>query len=177
MTVALKLKYFGSLEVKLDSMLKNRHHFANKGLYSQSCGFSSSHVWMWELDYKKGCVPKNWCFRIVVLEKILESPLDSKEIKPGNPKGNQSWIFTGRTDAEAISPIIWPSDAKNELIGKDPDATKDWRQEEKGVAEDEMIRQHHWLNRYEFEQTPGESGGWRSLAWCSPWGCKELDAA
>ena len=111
---------------------KQRHYFTNNGLSSQSYGFSSSHVWMWELDYKEVWVPKNWCFQSVVLEKTLESPLDCKEIQPVHPKGNQSWIFTGRTDAEAETLILWPSDTKNWLIWKDPDAGKDWRQEEKG---------------------------------------------
>ena len=112
---------------------KQRHHFANKGLYSQSYGFSSSHVWMWELDHKEGWTPKDWWFQTVVLEKTLESPLDSKEIKPVNPKGYQPWIFVGRTDAEAEAPVFWPPDAKNQLIGKDPEAEKDWGQEEKGM--------------------------------------------
>ena len=110
------------------------HHFADKSLYSQSY----SHVWMWELDHKEGWVLKNWCFQIVVLEKTLESLLDCKKIKPVNPKGNQPWIFIGRTDAEA--PILWPPDVKSSLIGKDPDAGKDWRQKEKRVAEEEMVR-------------------------------------
>ena len=104
---------------------KQRHHFANKVPYSQSCDFSSSHVQMWELDHKEGGVPKNWCFQIVVLDKSLESPLDWKEIKPVNPKGNQPWIFIGRTDANA--PILWPPNANSWFIGKDPDARKDWR--------------------------------------------------
>ena len=108
---------------------KQRHQSTNKGLYSQSYGFSSSHVEMWELDHEEAWVPKNWCFRIVVLEKTLESPLDTKEIKPFNPKRNQSRLFIERTDAEADMPILWPSDGKNQLIGKDPDAGKDWRQE------------------------------------------------
>ena len=154
---------------------KQRHHFANRGPYSQSCGFSSGHVWIWELDHKEGWVPKNWCFRIVVLEKTLESPLDSKEIKPVNPKGNYPWIFIGRTDAEAEAPILWSSDAKSRLIGKDPDGGKDWRQEEKGTTEDEMVGWHHRLNGYEFEQTPGDGGGQGSLSCFSPWGCKESD--
>ena len=151
-----------------------RHHFANKGLYSQSYGFSSSHVWMWELDQKEGWAPKSWCFQTVVLEVTLESPLDHKEIKPVNPKGNQSWIFIGRTDAEAEAeaPKIWPPDVKNWLSGKDPDAGKAWRQE-KGTTEDEMVGWHYWLNGHEFEPTLGEGQG--SLACCSPWGCKELD--
>ena len=106
---------------------KQRHYFANKGLSSQSYGFSSSHVWMWELDYKESWAPKNWCFWTVVLEKTLESPLDCKEIQPVRPKGNHSWIFVGRTDAE--TPILWPPDVKSWLIGKDPDAGTDWRQE------------------------------------------------
>ena len=101
---------------------KQRHHFAKKGLYSQSYGFSSSHVWMWELDHEEDWVLKNWCFWTVVLEKILESPLDCKDIKPVNPKGHQPWIFIGRTDAEAAAPIFWPPDVKSQLIGKDPDA-------------------------------------------------------
>ena len=111
---------------------KQRHHFANKDPYSQSYGFSSSHVWVWELDYKKSWVLKNWCFWNVLLEKTLESLLDCKEVQPVNPKGNQSWIFIGRTDAEAEVPILWPPDTISQLTGKDPDAGKDWRQEEKG---------------------------------------------
>ena len=122
---------------------------------------------MWELDYKESWVPKNWCFWIVVLEKTLESPLDSKEVKPVNPKGNQSWIFIGRTDAEAEAPILWPLDVKSRLIGKDPDAGKDWNQEEKGTTEDEVVGWLHWLNRHEFAQTSGDSEGQRSLACCS----------
>ena len=107
---------------------------------------------MWELDYKESWAPKNWCFWTVVLEKALESPLDCKEIKAVNPKGNWSWIFIGRTDAEAETPILWPPDAKNWLIGKGPDAGKDWWQKEKGMTEDEMVRWHHQLNGHEFEQ-------------------------
>ena len=117
----------------LDSIIKSRHI---KGLSSQSYGFSSSHVWMWELDYKETWVQKNWCFWTVMLEKILENPLDCKEINPIHAKGNQSWIFTGRTDAEAEAPVLWPPDAKNWLLRKDPDAGKDWRQEEKGMTKD-----------------------------------------
>ena len=119
---------------------------------------------MSELDYKEGWVPKNWCFQIVVLEKTLESPLDCKEIKPVNPKRNQSWIVIGRTDAEGSAPILWLPDVKNWLIGKDLDAGKDWRQEEKGMAEDEMVGWHHWLNGHEFEQALGGSEGQGSLA-------------
>ena len=160
----------------LDNILKKQQHcFANKGPSSQSCGFSSSHVWLWELDYKESWGPKNWCFWTVVLEETLESPLECKEIKPVNPKRNQSWIFIGRTDAEAESPVLWPLDVKNWLIGKDPDAGKDWRQEEKGMTEDEMVGWHHRPNGHEFEQAPkvgDEQGG---LACCSPWGRKESD--
>ena len=149
--------------------IKNqKHHFADKGPSSQSCDFSSSHVCVWKLDHKEGWVLKNWCFWTVVLEKTLESPLDSK-IKPVIPKGNQSWIFTGRTDAEAEAPVLWPSDMKSWLIGKDHDAGKDWGQEEKGVAEAEMVGWHHWLNGHEFEHTQGDSEGPRSLACCSSW--------
>ena len=148
---------------------KQRHYFADKGPYSQSYGFSSSHVQMWELDNKESWAPKNWCFQTVVLEKILESPLNSEEIKPVNPKGNRPWILIGRTDAEAEVPIHWPLDAKSQLIGKDPDAGKDWGQEEKGATEYEMVGWHHWLNGHEFEQTPGDSEGQRSPACCSPW--------
>ena len=115
----------------------------------------------------------NWCFWTVVLEKTLESPLDYKEIKPVHPKGNQSWILIGRTDAEAEAPILWPPDVKNWLIGKDPDAGKDWRQEEKGTTEDEMVGWYHWLSGHEFEQVPGVGDGWGSLECCSPWDCKE----
>ena len=130
---------------------KQRHYFANKGPSSQSYGFSSSHGWMWELDHKEGWAPKNWCFWTVVLEKTLESPLNSKKIKPLNPKGNQSWIFIGRTDAEAEAPILWPPDVKSQFTGKDPDTGKDWRQDEKGTTEDEMVGSHHWLDGHEFE--------------------------
>ena len=122
---------------------KQRYYIADKGLYSQSYGFSSSHVWMWKINHKEGWAPKNWCFWTVMLKKTLESPLDCKEIKPVNPKENQSWIFIGRTDAEAGAPILWSPDAKSWLIRKDPDAGKDWRQEEKGTTEDEMVGWHH----------------------------------
>ena len=127
-------------------------------------GFSSSHVWVWELDSKESWALKNWCFWTVVLEKTLESPLDSKEIQLVHPKRNQSWIFIGRTDAEAETPILWPPDAKSWLIGKDPDAGQDWRQEEKGTTEDEMVGWPHWLNGHEFEQAPGVDDGQESLA-------------
>ena len=123
---------------------KQRHYFANKGPSSQGYGFSSSHVWMWELDYKEIWVPKNWCFWTVVLEKTLESPLDCKEIQPVHSKGNQSWMFIERTDGEAETPIIWPPDVKSWQIWKDPDAGKDWGQEEKGMTEDEMASLTQW---------------------------------
>ena len=145
---------------------KQRHHSVDKSQYSQSYGFSSSHVWMWELN-QEGWVLKNWCFEIGVLEKTLESPLDSKEMKPITPKGNQSWIFTGRTDAEAEAPILWLPDAKSWLIVKDPDAGKDWRQK-KRMAEDETVGWHHRLNGHEFAKRPGDSEGQGSLVCCSP---------
>ena len=125
---------------------------------------------MWEFDNKNGCMLKNWCFWTVVLERTLENPLGCKEIKPVNPKGNQLWIFIGRTNAEAEAPVIWSPDAKNWLTGKDPDAGKDWEQEEKGMTEDEMVGRHHWLNRHEFEQTLGDGEGQGSLMCYSPGG-------
>ena len=135
----------------LGSILKSRDIlFANKGPSSQSYGFSSSHVWMWQLDYKEICVPKNWCFWTVVLEKMLESPLDCKEIQPVHSEGDQSWVFIGRTDAKAETPILWPPDVKSWLIGKVSDAGRDWGQEEKGMTEDEMAGWHHWLDGHEF---------------------------
>ena len=130
---------------------------------------------MWELDRKEGWALKNWCFWTVVLEKTLESSLDCKEIKPVNPKGNKSWIFIGSTDTEAEAPLFCPPDAKNWLIEKDPNAGTDWRQEEKGITEDEMAGWHHWLNGHEFEQALGAGEGQGGLACCSPWGYKELD--
>ena len=135
-----------------------RHYFADKFPSSQSYGFSSSHVWMWDLDHKESWVLKNWRFWTAVLEKTLESPLDSKEIKPVKPKGNQSLIFIGKTDAEV--PILWPPDVKNWLIGKDPDAGKDWRREEKGTTKDEIVGLHHWLNGHDIEQSPGWTWWW-----------------
>ena len=156
-------------------IIKQRHYSADQGSSSQSCGFSSSHVWMWKLDYKESWAPKNWCFWTVVLEKTLGNPLDWKEIKPFNPKGNLSWIFTGRTDAEAEAPLLWSPDAKSWLIWKDPDAGKDWRQEETGTTKDEMIWWHHWLNGHEFQQALGVGDGQGSLECYSPRGCKKLD--
>ena len=137
--------------------------------------FSSSHVWMWELDYKESWLLKNGYFWPVVLEKTLESPLDCKEIQPVHPKGNQSWIFIGRTGVEAETLILWPPDAKNWLTGIDPDAGKDWRQEKKGMTEDEMVGWYHWLHGHEFEQALGVGDGQGSLVCCSPWGHKESD--
>ena len=130
---------------------------------------------MWELDCEESWAPKNWCFWIVVLENTLESPLDCKEIQPVHPKGNWPWIFIGRIDAEAEAPILWPPDAKNWFIGKDPDAGKDWRQEEKRTTEEEIVGWHHCLSGHEFDQTQGDSEGKRNLACCSPWGHKVLD--
>ena len=152
-----------------------RRQFANNGPYSQSYGFSSSPIWMWELDHKKGWAPRSWCFQTVVLEETLESRLDSKEIQPVNPKGNKLRISIGRTDAEAEAPILWPPDAKGRLVGKDPNAGRNWRQKKKGAVKDEMVRWHHRLRGREFEQTLGGSGGQGSLACCSPWGWEESD--
>ena len=142
--------------------------FAHKGLSSQSYGFYSSHLQMWELDHQEGWVPKNWW--TVVLEKALERPLDCKEIKPVNPKGNQSWIVIGRTHAEA--PILWPPVVKSRLIGKDSDAGEDLRQEEGMMTKDEMVEWLHWLNGHEFEQALGDGEGQGSLMCYSPWGRK-----
>ena len=136
----------------LESILKSRDiNLPTKVCLVKALFFSSSHVWMWELDFKESWASKNWCFWTEVLEKTLESPLDSKEIQPVHPRGNQSWIFIGRTDAEAETPILWPPDVKNWLIWKDPDAGNNWRREEKGTTEDEMVGWHHWLNGHEFE--------------------------
>ena len=154
----------------LNSILKSRNITLVTKVrpFSQSYGFSSGHVWMWELDYKESWVLKNWCFWAVVLEKTLESPLDCKEIQLVHPKGNESWIFIGRTDAEAEISILWPLDTKNWLIGKDPDAGQDWRQEEKGTREDEMVGSHHRLHGHEFEQALGGGDGQGGLVCCSP---------
>ena len=153
---------------------KQRHYFANKGLSSQGYGFSSGHVWMWEFDYKESWALKNWRFWTVVLEKTLESPLDCKDIQPVHPKGDQSWVFIGRTDAETEAPILWPPDVNNWLTGKDPNAEKDWGQEEKGMTENEMVGWRHQLNGHESEQAPGDDEGQESLACCSPWDCKRV---
>ena len=143
---------------------KQRHHFANKGPSSQSYGFSGSHVWMWELDHKEGSALRNWCFQTV--EKPLESHLDCKKSKSVHPKGNQLWIYIGKTYAETEAPIVWASDVKSHLIGKDPDAGRDWGQKEKGTTEAEMVGWHHHLNRHEFEQASGGSEGQGRLACC-----------
>ena len=152
---------------------KQRHHFANKGLSSQGYGFSSGHVWMWELDCEESWVPKNWYFWTVVLEKTLESPLDCKEIQPVHSKGDRSWVFFGRTDAKAETPVLWPPHAKSWLIRKDSDAGRDWGQEEKGTTEDEMAGWHHGLDGHKFEWTPGVGDGQGGLACCDSWGSKE----
>ena len=161
----------------LDSILKSRHYFSSKGLSSQGYGFSSSHVWMWELDCEKSweSAEKSWCFWTVVLEKTLKSLLDCKEIQPVHPKGNQPWIVTERTDTEAKALLLWPPEVKSWLIGKDPDAGKHRRQEEKEMTEDEMVGWHPWLNGREFEQALGDGEGQGRLACCSPWSRKELD--
>ena len=156
---------------------KHKHHFADESPYSHSYGFSSSHVWMWELDHKEGWAPKNWCVHIVLLEKTLESSLDYKERETVNHKGNQPWIFIGRTDAEADAPILWPPDVKNWQIWKDPDAGKDRRQEEKGMTEDGIVGWHHQLDGHDFEQAPGAGDRHcavvhmvaKSQTWLSDW--------
>ena len=148
--------------------IKYEDNFSGAKKHSMDFPIPTSH-------HKEGWVPENRCFWTVVLEKTHESPLDSKEIKPVNLKGNQSWIFIGKTGAEAESPILWPPDAKSWLIRKDPNAGKDWGQKEKGMTEDEMVGWHHWLHRHEFEQTQGDNEAQGSLACCSPWGPKESD--
>ena len=166
----------------LDSILKSRDR-DNKSLYSQSYGFSNSQVRMGELNHKEGWAPKNWCFRTVMLEKTLETPLHCNEIKPVHPKGNQPWICIGRTDTEAEtpilrplshqgSPILWLPDTKSRPTGKGPDAGKDWRPKEKGATEDEMAGWHHQLNGHEFEQALGVGDGQANLVCCSPWVAK-----
>ena len=161
----------------LDSILKSRDFTlpTEVCLVSQSCDFSSSHVWMWVLNYKESWALKNWCFWTMVLGKTLEIALDGKEIQSVHSKGNQSWIFIGRTDVEDETPILWPHDVKNLLIGKDPDAGKDWGQEEKETTEDEMVGWHHRPNGHEFVQAPGVGDGQGGLACCDSWCHKESD--
>ena len=178
-TTVTKLRhlYFGrKVLTNLDSILKSRD-FAKRSPSSQSYGFSSSQVRMWELEHKEVCAPKNWYFWTLVLEKTLESPLDWKEIKWVNTKGNQPWIFTGSTDAEAQVPIFWPPDTKSWHVEKDFDDGKDWRQEEKGTTEDEIVGWHHWQDSHEFEQALGVGDGQGGLACCHPWGHKESDTS
>ena len=162
----------------LDSLLKSRDiTLPIKVHLVKAMGFFSSHVWMWELDYKEIWAPKDWCFWTVVLEKTLESPLDSKEIQIVHPKGDQSWVFIGRTDVEAETPILWPPDENNWLFWKDPVSGKGWRWVMKGMTENEKVGWYHRLNRHEFGWTLGVGDGQGSLACCSPWGCKETDTA
>ena len=153
----------------LDSILKSRDiTLLTKFHLVKVYGFSSGHVWMWELDYKESWAQKNWCFWTVVLEKTLESPLDCKEIQLGHPKGDQSWVFIGRTDVEAKPPILWPPDAKSWLIEKDPDTGKDWGQEEMGMTEDKMVGWHHQLDGHGFGWTLEAGNGHGGMACCSP---------
>ena len=160
----------------LDSILKSRDiTLPTKVHLDKAMVFSSGHAWMWELDYKESWALKNWCFWTVLLQKTLESPLDCMEIQPVHPKGDQSWVFIGRTDVEAETPILWPPDAKNWLIWKDSDAGKDWGQEEKGTTEDEMVGWHYRVNGHGFGWTPGVGDGQRGLACWGSWGCKESD--
>ena len=159
---------------RLDSILKSRDISLPTKVHIQSYGFSSSQVWMWELDHIEGWALKNGCFWTVVLEKTLESPLDCKEFQPVHPKGDQSWIFIGRTGAEAETAILWPHDAKSRLTGKDPDAGKHWGQEEKEMTEDEMVGWHHWLNGHGFELTLGVGDGQGGLACYGSWGSQRV---
>ena len=164
-----------SYDKSRQNIKKQRHYFSNKFPSNKSYGFSTSLVRPWELDHKESWALKNWCCWTVVLEKILLVFMDCKEIQPVPPEGNQSWIFIRRTDAAAATPILWPPDVKNWPIWKDPDAGKDWRQEEKGMTEDEMVGWYHQLYGHEIEQALGDGDGQGSLACCSPWGREELD--
>ena len=160
----------------LGSTLKSRHYFANKGLYSQGYGFSSTHVWMWELDYKESWVPKYWYFWTVLLEKTLESTINCREIQWVHPKGYQSWVFFGGLMLKQnISPILWPPDVETWLVWKEPDSGKDWGQEEKGTTEDEMVGWYHWQNGHGFGWTPAVGDGQGVLACWSAWGHTESD--
>ena len=174
---AIKLKDTYSLEentmTNVESILKNRDIFADKSPSSQSYDFPSSHVWISGSEHKESWAPKNWCFWTVSLKKTLESRLDCKEIQ--HPKGNQSWMFIGRTNTEVEAPILWLPDVKSWLIRKDPDAGTDTKQEEKEMTEDNMVGWNHWLNGHEFEQAPGVGDGQGGLVCCSPWGCKQWD--
>ena len=154
---------------------KQRHYFVNKGPSSKGYGFSSGHVWMWELDCKESWAPKNWYLWIVMLEKPLESPLDCKEIQPVHSEGDKPWEFFGGNDAKAETLVLWPPHVKCWLTGKDSDAGRDWGQEEKGTTEDEMAGWHHWLDGGEVEWTPGVGDGQGGLACCDSWGRKESD--
>ena len=158
------------------SIKEQKHHLTKEGVYSQSCGFSSSHVLMRQLNWKEVWVLKDQCFQTVMPEKTLENPLGSKEIKLVNPKGNQPWIFTGRTDSleESEAPILLSPDAKSWIIEKDPDTGKGWRQEVKGTTENEMVGWNYWLNGHEFVQTPVDSEGQGNLACYSPWGHRAI---
>ena len=172
-TVAMKLKdtpWKKSYNQPRQHIEKQKHYFANKGPSSQGYGFSSSHVWMWELDCEESWAPKIWCFWTVVLEKTPDSPLDCKEIQPVHSKGDQRWVFFGRNDAKVETPVLWPPHAKSWLIGKDSDARRDWGQEEKGTTEDEMAGWHHRLDGREFEWTPAVGDGQGGLACCDSWG-------
>ena len=176
---AMKLKEVTTWKESCDQprqhIEKQRNYYVNKGPSSQGYGFSSGHAWMWEFDYKESWDLKNWWFWTMVLEKTLEHPLDCKEIQAVHPKGNQSWMFTGSTDTEAETPIFWPPDAKSWLNWKDPDAGKDWGQEEKGMIEDEIFGWHHWLNGHEFVWTPWVGNRQGVLTSCGSWANKELD--
>ena len=159
----------------LDSILKSRGITLLTNVWIvKSMVFFISHVWMWEVNHKEGWVLKMDAFKLWCWRRLLREPWP-EQIKPVNPPGNQLWIFFGRIDPEAEASILWPHDAKRWLTGKDPDPGKDWRQEEKGITEDEMMRWHHGHNRHELKQTPGDSEGQGSLKCCSPWGRKELD--
>ena len=175
----MKLKHACLFEEKLwkpSSIFKSRDITLQKKVqYNESYAFSSCHVWMWQLHHKEWWPMKNWWFWTVVLDKTLESPLDYKEVQQVNAKGNQSWIFIGRSDAEAEAPILWPTDVKKLLIRKDPIIGKDWRQEEKRMMEDEKAGWHHQLDGHELEPARGVGEGHGSLVCCSPWGCKESD--
>ena len=169
--VSFTVSYHGRQHIK-----KQRHYFVNKVPSSQGYGFSSSPVWMRQLGYKESWVLKNWCFWTMVLEKILESPLDYKEISPGcSLEGDQPWDFFGRNDTKAETPVLWPPHVKNWLTGKDTDAGRDWGQEEKRTTEDEMAGWRHQLDGHEFEWTLGVGDGQGGLACCNSWGCKKSD--